>query len=64
MADFTQKESELEPLFTSKVWFVVFGATLKTKSGFLGKLFNFEVTLITLRFAEVIFHKTYSLWYW
>ena len=43
MEGFAQKVSELEPLFTSKVRFVVFGETLKTKSG--------------LRFAHVASHK-------
>ena len=43
MVGFTQKISELKPLFTSKVRFVVFGETLKTKSG--------------LRFAHVAGHK-------
>ena len=43
MEGFTHKVSELEPLFTSKVRFVVFGETLKTKSG--------------LSFAHVAGHK-------
>ena len=43
MAGFIQKVSELEPLFTSKVRFVVLGETLKTKLG--------------LSFAHVAGHK-------
>ena len=44
MAEFTPKVSVLEPLVTSKVRFVVFGATLKTKSGITDTLIRKEVT--------------------
>ena len=43
MAGFIQKVSELEPLITSKIRFVVLGETLKTKLG--------------LSFAHVAGHK-------
>ena len=60
MVGFTQKVSELEPLFTSKFRFVVFGSTQQIKS--LVKLGSFSWSLILeaqLRFSSLVAFRAY-----